>query len=209
MSIPNIFGVTEETTASGVDSFTALNGPAQETNSAPIDGLVLDLTDEDLDSTASQYVPIPQGTTTQFAIYDVESKVSKNGSPMWKVTFTAVEDTWGVNKRISAYIVFHPKMAFNWGPFLKATGLVQGSGRVQFHTLDPQSIVGTVITARVRGYSWKDISGNYVQNFGKNKVDLPTDGTPYYEDLGNWAAYEPEAEGDLGAVGGFSADTYI
>lgn len=209
MSIPNIFGVTEETTDSGTDSFTALNGPAQETNSAPTGGLVLDLTDEDLDNSASQYVPIPQGTTTQFAIYDIDSQTSKSGYPMWRVTFTVVEDTWGTNKRVNGLIVFHPKTGFNWGPFLKATGLVQSSGRVQIHNLDPQSIIGKVITARVLGYTWKDVSGNYVRNYGQNKKTLPSDGTPYYEDLGNWTAYEPEAEGDLGAVGGFSADTYI
>src|SRR5699024_11280578 len=56
--------------------------------------------------------------------------------------------------------------------------MVQGSGSVNFSKLDPQSLVGKTVQARVLGYTWKDASGNYQRSFGRNNQPVPTIGRP-------------------------------
>ena len=197
MTMENIFGVQEDTTVEDTST-----GESTE-------DFVLNLTDEDLDNTSSQYVPIPAGTVTNFLIYELETARSQAGNPQWKMTLRTVEDTWGPNKQILQTITFSPKNPFIWGPFLKGVGMVQGSGSVNFSKLDPQSLVGKTVQARVLGYTWKDASGNYQRSFGRNKQAVPTDGTAYYEELGNWAAPKEEDESGLGGLGEFSTESYI
>src|SRR5690625_4466921 len=194
MSMENIFGVEEN---------------ADESATAVMDDFVLDLSDEDLDNSSSQYVPIPAGTTTNFLIYEVDTSRSQAGNPQWKLTLRAEEDTWGANKQIRQTITFSPKNPFIWGPFLKGVGMVEGSGSVNLAKLDPQSLVGKTVQARVLGYTWKDGVGSYQRSFGKGKQAVPNDGTTYYEELGNWSAPAKDESDELGGLGEFSSDSYL
>lgn len=202
----NIFGVTEDTdTTTSTDESPELN----------LDDFVLDLSDEDLDSSGGQYIPIPVGTTTGFRVYELDTAArSQAGNPQWKLTLNAVEDTWGKRKRVLQTITFSPKNPFIWGPFLKGLGLVQGGGQVNLGEATRRAkanLEGKIIMARVQGYSWKDENGNFQRSFGNNKKAIPTDGTPYHEELHGWALPEDEEEqtDGLSGLGSFSADDYL
>lgn len=164
----------------------------------------LSLSDEDLDTSAAnvEYKTIPQWTKLEAMIYDVEVSRSKAGNLMWKVTFQTVVDTWGPKKRMTAWIVFHPNTAFNWGPFLKAVGLVTSSGQVGPDVFARvNEIKGKVICAQILGHNWKDQNGNRKQSSGKkadrSKYPTPAEITEHgirlFEDIGNFSAYDPEA----------------
>ena len=180
----------------------------------------LSLSDEDLDSSSS-FIHIPAGTTTQFMVYDVspivrENKKTNQPELTWNVDFQAVEDTWGPKRQVRFQrFLFRQTMAWKWGPFLKAVGLVEQGGDI-----DPQvftkheEIKGQVVTAHVDGYTWKGADGGYYQSFGKEKRPVPTDGTLYYESLGRFKKYEPsedtETDEDLAAGASFTgSETYL
>lgn len=190
----------------------------------PPTGLVLptlSLSDEDLDA-SSGFVRIPAGITTQFMIYDVVPRVRPNRNTnvdelTWSVDFQAVESTWGPKKQVRFQsFLFRQTMAWKWGPFLKAVGLVEAGGNI-----DPQvftkheEIKGRIITATVEGYTWKGADGSYYQSFGGNKRPVPTDDTPYYESLGRFKKYEPsdQEESDEDSMEGLaefsSPDNYL
>lgn len=192
MSMENIFGVEENIE----ESMSENTG----------EDFILNLSDEDLDAQSAQYVPIPAGTITQFRVYEVETTTSSNGNPQWKLSLRTVEDTWGPNKQVSSFMTFSPKNAFIWGPFLKGLEMVQASGSVNIGKLDPESLVGKIVQARVQGYSWKDASGSYHRSYGKNKKPIPTDGTPYYEELTGWKLHKEDEEEGMSA---FSSDSFI
>jgi len=190
----------------------------------PTLNLNLSLSDEDLEQPERvAYVPIPQHTTTNFKVYQVEAKVGqdKNGNSEWRwsVTFKAEEDTWGPGKMVRDFFTFRQSMAWKWGPFLKAVGLIKGAGDIDPAIFnDPSAIEDVVVSARVAGYSWKQRPGidpAYPRSYGDNKVAVPTDGTKYYEDL---ADYKPAGlksdEGEdkaesLDGLAAFSKDEYL
>lgn len=150
--------------------------------------LNLSLSDDDLEG-APEFKDIPAGTVTTFEIYTVSPSVT-NGTLKWKVTFRAVEDTWGPGKQVSDFFTFKQTVAWKWGPFLKAAGLIQGGGDIDSKIFDDPSVIeGRKVQAKVLGYSWK--GEGFPRSYGKNPKPVPTDGTRYYEDLGN---YKPAPE---------------
>lgn len=150
--------------------------------------LNLSLSDDDLEG-APEFKDIPAGTVTTFEIYTVSPSVT-NGVLKWKVTFRAVEDTWGPGKQVSDFFTFKQSVAWKWGPFLKAAGLIQGSGDIDSKIFDDPSVIeGRKVQAKVLGYSWK--GEGFPRSYGKNPKPIPMDGTRYYEDLGN---YKPAPE---------------
>lgn len=168
--------------------------------SMPTISFNLSLTDEDLDSGQSTtYVPIPAGTRTDFEVYSLEQQpwTNKHGEATvrWSMILRTTEDTWGVNKQVRHSLRFQPVESFNWGPFLKAVGLAQGGGDIDMSIFkDPAALVeGKKVSAKVLGYTWKDMQGNYQRSHGKENVrkPVPVDGTRYFEELG----YFEEAKG--------------
>lgn len=169
----------------------------------------LSLTDEDLaGGQTTTYVPIPAGVRTDFEVYSLEQKpwTNKHGQATvkWDLILRTVEDTWGARKQVREQLRFQPSENFNWGPFLKAIGLIQGSGSVDMSIFnDPAPLVeGKIVSAKVKGYTWKDAQENYQRSHGKSRKPVPTDGTPYYEEVGY---YEP-AKGLLSDEGDELAD---
>lgn len=198
-------------------------GESDEAAAAPVMpslNLNLSLSDEDLEGpTESVYKPIPVGTRTDFEIYQVEQKpwTNKHGlaTVQWRMVLRAEEDTWGSGKQIRHTLRFQPSESFNWGPFLKAIGLVQGAGDVDMKIFDkPEKVEGLKVSAKVKGYRWQDAQGNYQQSSGpkEKRKPVPQDGTPYFEELGFFEPAAPkssnsdEIETD-GAV--FSTDEYL
>lgn len=171
----------------------------------------LSLSDDDL-STGPEYKKIPANTTTSFEIYAVSPSM-RNGVLSWKVTFRAVDDTWGPKKQVTEFFNFKQSMAWKWGPFLKATGLIKGSGNIDPKIFEKhEDIEGTRVQARVLGYSWK--GEGFPKSYGNNAKPIPTDGTAYYEDLGNFkpAPVSTDAEDEAAdARGGaeFDMEDYL
>src|SRR5699024_2979989 len=95
MTMENIFGVQEDTAV-------------EDTTGESTEDFVLNLTDEDLDNTSSQYVPIPAGTTTNFLIYEMETSRSQAGNPQWRRTPRAVGCRCGPCKRSLPTDTFSP-----------------------------------------------------------------------------------------------------
>lgn len=162
----------------------------------PTLNLNLSLSDEDLEQPERvQYVPIPQHTITNFRIYQVEVVPATNqatGEPelKWKVTYKTEEDTWGPGKMVKDFFLFRQSMSWKWGPFLKAAGLVKGTGDIDPAVFnDPTAIEDVVISARVLGYSWtarQGIDPKFPRSYGNKRVPVPTDGTRFFEDLGDY-----------------------
>lgn len=169
--------------------------------------LNLSLSDDDLEG-APEFKDIPAGTVTTFEIYTVSPSVT-NGTLKWKVTFRAVEDTWGPGKQVSDFFTFKQSVAWKWGPFLKAAGLIQGSGDIDSKIFDDPSVIeGRKVQAKVLGYSWK--GEGFPRSYGKNAKPVPMDGTRYYEDLGNYKpAPEESDESSVDGSAEFSEVDYL
>lgn len=163
----------------------------------------LSLSDDDL-STGPEYKKIPAGTVTVFEVYTVAPSM-RNGTLEWKITLRAEEDTWGPKKQVTEWFKFTQNMAWKWGPFLKAVGLIKGAGNIDPKIFEKhEEIEGTRVQARVLGYSWK--GEGWPKSYGKNAKEVPTDGTPYYEDLGNFKA-APEQSTEDESLGEAEFDT--
>lgn len=174
------------------------------------------LSDEDLEG-APEYKTIPANTTLPLEIYQVEVKPGngQDGKPelRWKVTFKAVDDTWGPGKMVSDFFMIRQTMAWKWGPFLKAAGLIKGAGEIDPRIFTNHTAAeGRTVQARVIGYTWKDASGNYQQSFGNQKKPVPRGGTRIYEALGNYKAVETKQSDEdetLDGMAEFSKDEYL
>lgn len=166
----------------------------------------LDLDDSALDAEADSqtYKPIPQWTRTDFTVIAARPGTTRGGDPRLSVDFEVVSEEWGRRKKINYQdFVISDSQSFKWLPFLYSTGLIESASQVTETFLTdlfahPQKLEGRTVSAQVLGYTWKKRPGtmdpDFPSSYGKDAQPVPTDGTPYYEDLGKWTRPVPEAD---------------
>lgn len=201
------------------DGLSSATTPAAELE-LPDLNLSLSLTDEDLEQQEIVFKTIERNTRTDFEIYTIEVKPYEKGeikTIQWRMVLRAVSDQWGPGKQVRYNVRFSPKENFNWGPFLKAIGYLDGAGTVSLQELaDPKTIErfeGTIVSAKVVGYSWKTESGSYQRDYGKGRTVRPSTVTTYWEELGYFERSEKKSaaadSGDeLSGLGQFDPSNY-
>jgi hypothetical protein len=197
------------------DGLAADTAPAPE---LPSLNLSLSLTDEDLEQKEIVFKTIPTGTRTDFELYLIEVKPYEKGdikTIQWAMTLRAVSDEWGSGKQLRYTVRFSPKEKFNWGPFLKAIGYLDGAGTVQLSDLaDPNTVAryeGHKISLKILGTQWKDENGSYYRDHGKHRTVRPKHIERFFEEVGypqrTEAASAPPAD-ELSGLGQFDPSNY-
>jgi hypothetical protein len=198
--------VNEDEILNGVEN--ELAGLDAAVPEMPTLNLSLSLSDEDLEGSETLYTHIPAGKRTDFRVYSITPQPhfdKKNNRPAvrWDIVLEAVSDEWGPGKKVRDRLRFTPQEAFRWGPFLKAIGAVEGPGAVDMTLFNGErhtEFEDAVVSAKVLGYTWKNVQGEYCRSHGNGRKEVPRDGTAYFEELGYYqkaeGPSEPQGESD-------------